>query len=109
MSSREVLRTFRPKVHKHEYEGQAFHVRALSGAGRSKLLSIVNDDKNQLAKIVTLGLCEEDGSLSFNVDNEKDIAEIQEIDGSVLQSIAFKIYEISGLSVKEIEKAEKNS
>src|SRR5688500_7396930 len=102
MSSRESLRAFRPKIHKHEYEGKTFYVRALSGAGRAKYLELVQaggDSGPPMAKVVALGLCEEDGSPSYS-DNEKEIAEINEIDGAVLQSIVFKLYEVSGLSKK---------
>jgi len=112
MSSRDALRSFRPKVHQHEYEGKSFHIRALSGAGRAKYLELVaaaGDSSPSMAKVVALGLCEEDGVLTYNVDNEKDVAEINEVDGAVLQSIVFKLYEISGLTKKAIESAEKNS
>lgn len=62
-----------------------------------------------MAKVVALGLCEEDGALTYNVDNEKDIAEIGEVDGAVLQAIVLKLYEVSGLTKTAIEDAEKKS
>jgi hypothetical protein len=96
-------------VHKHEYEGKTYYVRSLSGSGRAKFLSLQTDDKAHMAKVVALGLCEEDGALTYNIDNESDIAEVLECDGATLQSIAFKLYAVSGLSSKALEEAEKNS
>lgn len=109
MSSRDSLRAFKPKVHVFDHEGQTFHVRALSGAGRTKYLDLCHtgDGTPSMAKVVALGLCESDGSLTYNVDNDKDIAEINEIDGAVLQAIVFKLYEVSGLTKKALEEAEK--
>lgn len=109
MSSRDALRSFKPKVHQFDHQGQTFHVRALSGAGRAKYLDLCKNDNPPMAKVVALGLCEEDGALTYNADNEKDIAEIEAVDGEVLQAIVFKLYEVSGLTKKAIEAAEKNS
>jgi hypothetical protein len=110
MSSRDALRAFKPKVHKHEYEGQTFHVRSLSGAGRAKYLELCNEkDGPRMSKVVALGLCDESGNLEFNVEQEKDVAEIESVDGAVLQSIVFKLYEVSGLTKKALDEAEKNS
>lgn len=112
MSSRDSLRSFRPKVEKFEHSGQTFHVRALSGTGRARYLDLCRvggDAGPSMAKVVALGLCEEDGSLTYNVDQEKDIVEIGEVDGSVLQAIVIKLYAVSGLTAKAIEDAEKKS
>lgn len=112
MSSRDSLRSFRPKVHRFEHGGQSFFVRALSGAGRAlylELCRVAGDGGPPMAKVVALGLCEEDGSLTYNVDNDKDIAEISEADGAVLQVIVIKLYQVSGLTTKAIEDATKNS
>jgi hypothetical protein len=109
MSSRDSLRSFRPKVEKFEHGGQTFYVRGLSGAGRARFLEMSRDGSPPMAKVVALGLCEEDGTLTYNVDNEKDIAEINEVDGAVLQLIVLKLYEVSGLTAKAIEDAEKKS
>lgn len=113
MSSREALRAFRPRVHQFDHQGQTFHVRALSGAGRAKYLELCRTSHDgaspPMSKVVALGLCEPDGALTYNVDNEADIKEIDEIDGSVLQVVVFKLYEVSGLTAKSIEEASKNS
>lgn len=113
MSSRESLRAFRPKVHQFEYEGQTFHVRAMSGAGRAKYLELCRASHDgsspPMSKVVALGLCEPDGALAYNIDNDADIKEIDEIDGAVLQAIVFKLYEVSGLTAKSVEDASKNS
>jgi hypothetical protein len=112
VSSRDALRAFKPKVHAFDHAGQTLHVRSLSGSGRSKYLELcraAGDGSPSMAKVVALGLCEEDGSLTYNVDNEKDIAEIEQVDGEVLQAVVFKLYEVSGLTKKALEEAEKNS
>lgn len=112
MSSRDSLRSFRPKVEKFEHGGQTFYVRALSGAGRARYLELCRaggDAGPSMAKVVALGLCEEDGALTYNIDREQDIAEIGEVDGAVLQAIVIKLYEVSGLTSKAIEDATKNS
>jgi hypothetical protein len=112
MSSRDSLRSFRPKVEKFEHGGHTFHVRSLSGAGRARYLELCRvggDAGPAMAKVVALGLCEEDGALTYNVDNDKDISEIGEVDGAVLQAIVIKLYQVSGLTSKAIEDATKNS
>jgi len=112
VSSRDALRVFRPKVHKFDHDGQTLHVRALSGAGRAKYLELCrtgNDGSPAMARVVALGLCEEDGTLTYNVDNDKDVAEIEQVDGAVLQAVVFKLYEVSGLTKKAMEEAEKKS
>lgn len=62
-----------------------------------------------MSKVVALGLCEADGTLTYNVDNDADVKEIDEIDGAVLQAIVFKLYSVSGLTAKAVEEASKNS
>lgn len=112
MSSRDSLRSFRPKVEKFDHDGKTFYVRALSGAGRARYVELCRgggDAGPPMGKVVALGLCEEDGALTYNVDNDKDIAEIGEVDGAVLQAIVIKIYQVSGLTSKAIEDATKNS
>lgn len=112
MSSRDSLRSFRPKVEKFEHSGQTFYVRALSGAGRARYLDLCRaggDAGPSMAKVVALGLCEEDGALTYNVDNDKDITEIGEVDGAVLQAIVIKLYHVSGLTATVVEDATKNS
>lgn len=109
MSSRESLRSFRPKVHSFDHGGQTFFVKSLSGAGRARFLELSKDGSPPMAKVVALGLCEEDGALTYNLDNEKDVAEISEVDGAVLQAIVIKLYQVSGLTATAIEDATKNS
>jgi hypothetical protein len=112
VSSRDSLRSFRPKVHSFEHGGQTFYVRAFSGAGRARYLELcrgAGDAGPPMAKVVALGLCEEDGALTYNVDKDTDIAEISEVDGAVLQAVVLKLYEVSGLTKTAIEDAEKKS
>ena len=109
MSTRDALRTFKPKVHSFEHGGQTLFVKALSGAGRAKFMELCKDGAPKMGKVVALGLCDEDGTLVYSVENTKDVEEIDAIDGAALQAIVFKLYEISGLTAKAIEEAEKNS
>lgn len=109
MTSREAVRSFKPRVVRCVHEGQVFHVRGLSGTGRAQYLAIAKaEDEFILHKVVALGLCEEDGSLVYNVDNKSDLEELMAIDGEALQAIALKVYEISGLTKKAVEDAPKN-
>lgn len=116
MSTRDVLRKVKPKVYPVTVDGGAVvHVRALSGAGRAKYLEInkkhidAGEPAAPASKIVALGLCEEDGTLSYDVESVKDIAELNETDGKELEKIALEIFRVSGLTADAGEEAAKKS
>lgn len=112
MSTRDVIRKAKPKIHECEISGGIVYVRALSSGGRSAYLAIVEKHKPASAPthdIVALGLCEEDGTSSYDPSDEKGMAELRELDGVDAEKIALKIFEVSGLTKAAAESAEKNS
>jgi len=91
---------------------EVVHIRALSGAGRIKYLELSKkfDGVVPATHIAALGLCDEGGSLCFNVDKSADIEELSvDVDGEVLQIIANEVFRVSGLAKDAIEEAEKKS
>lgn len=112
MSTREILRRAKPKVHPCDICSGTVHVRALSGAGRAAYLALAAKHEPGLPpshEIVALALCEEDGILSYDYANPRDITELSEVDGDDLQKIVAKIFEVSGLTKEALETAEKKS
>lgn len=110
MSARDVLRKSKPKVYPCEISGGTVHVRALSGAGRAAYLALVKKHDPVTPpthEIAALGLCEEDGTPAYELENEKQMQELGETDGDDLQKIAQKIFEVSGLTKDTAEEAEK--
>lgn len=90
----------------------AIYIRALSGAGRMKYLELTKkfDGVVPATHIAALGLCDEGGSLCFNIDKPADIEELSvDVDGEVLQIIANEVFRVSGLAKDAIEEAEKKS
>lgn len=112
MGTRDVLRKAKPKIYPCEISAGTVHVRALSGAGRSAYLALVRKHENDQvpsADIAALGLCDEDGTLVYEAEKEKDMQELSETDGDDLKKICMKIFEVSGLSGSAVEDAEKKS
>jgi hypothetical protein len=110
MSTRDLIRKRKPKVHKVTVDGDDFYVKAFSGATRAEYLTIMkgNEGVPPFAKIVSLGLCESDGTLTYDVESEKDIAELSETDGKTLELIAMELFRVSGLTKEASEEAAKN-
>lgn len=100
----------RPKV--ANVEGDAY-VRALTGAGRHKYMTMAEDAKDKggvsIAAIAALGLCNADGTLEFNPDIPEDVEEVSALDGGFLERVGLKLFEVSGLSKKSRESAEGKS
>jgi hypothetical protein len=112
MSTRDAVRKARPKVHPCEISSGTVHVRALSSGGRSAYLALVakyQPGSPPTHDIAALGLCEDDGSQSYDPTSEKDMAELREMDGVDAESVALRIFEVSGLTKAAAEGAEKNS
>ena len=112
MSTRDVIRKAKPKVHACEISTGTVHVRALSSGGRAAYLALVEKNKPgspPTHDIVALGLCEENGAVAYDVANEKDMDELRELDGVDAEKIAIRIFEVSGLTKSAAEAAEKNS
>lgn len=116
MSTRDVLRKAKPKFYPCEISGGTVHVRALSGAGRAAYIELVrkyDPATPPTHEIAALGLCESDGTLTYDSDDEKEraklLAELSQVDGEDLQKISLKIFEVSGLTKDAAEDASKNS
>jgi hypothetical protein len=113
MSTRETLRRLRPKVTTVETaEGPVF-VRAMSGVGRMEYFRLVREAGDggmaPMHEIAALGLCDQDGTLVFDVENPADLAELAAFDGDVLQRICMALLDTSGMSARAQEDAEKKS
>lgn len=112
MSTRDIIRKAKPKVHPCEISSGTLFVRALSSGGRAAYLAMVTKcqpGSPPTHDIAALGLCEEDGELCYDPADEKGMAELREMDGDDAQKVALKIFEVSGLTKEAAEKAEKNS
>ena len=115
MSVRDLLRDCRPTVHEVTVNGKTFFVKSLSGEGRQSFseMSKEKDGSLPVQMIAALGLCEQDGSMCFDCSTEKGRilanVELKEVDGAVLQAIALKLLQVSGLSKDSAGDAEKKS
>jgi hypothetical protein len=112
MSTRDKLRQAKPKVTTVDTDHGSIHVRALSGAGRAAYFALVNEAGDGMApmhKLAGLGLCEPDGTLAYDLDKPDDVAELAAVDGDVLQRICMALLDVSGLSQRAREEAEKKS
>jgi hypothetical protein len=94
--------------------GDPVYVKGMNGAARALFTQLGKDaDGLPMHVIAAIGLCEEDGTMLFDCSTDKGIAlaklELSEVDGIDLQTICLKLYEVSGLTSKAIEEAEKKS
>jgi hypothetical protein len=111
-TTREIIRAARPKVHQLETDHGALYVRGLTGAGRATYLGLVHEAGDAgvpMHKTAALGLCESDGTLVFDITNEEDMTELSEMDGDLLERICLKLFDVSGLSRRAQDEAEKKS
>lgn len=112
MSTRDVLRKAKPKVHSVDISSGTVYVRALSGGGRDAYLDLVKESEPKgppSHRVAALGLCEEDGTLSYDTADKKQMDELHQVDGEDLQKISMKLFEVSGLTEKSVDDAEKKS
>lgn len=112
MSTRDLLRSAKPKVHSIEISIGTVHVLSLTGGGRAAYLDLVAKHEPKPApthEIAILGLCHENGQLEFDLSKEQDVADVALMDGEDLQKIVLKLFEVSGLSKQSAESAEKKS
>jgi hypothetical protein len=115
MSVRDLIRKHAsPRIGTVDLDGQTIHVRAFSGAGRAHYTDMVR--KAEEAKtsvepheIAALGICEEDGTLAYDLSKPEDVAELKSRDGKFLADVSMKLFELSGLTAKAEEEAAKNS
>lgn len=112
MSTRDVLRKAKPRVHQIEISAGSVYIRALSGIGRAAYVDLVSKHRPgspPLHEIAALALCEEDGAIAYDSKNEKDLAELADVDGADLQKIVLALFDFSGLSTSADGDAEKKS
>lgn len=112
MSVRETLRSkAKPKVGYVEVDGARIHIRAMSGSTRAKYMELVQAKKDAggvpIEVIAAFGICEEDGTLAYDHTKPDDLAELSELDADLLQQASLKLFELSGLTDKAVEDAEK--
>lgn len=113
MSTRDKLRAkAKPKIDYVDLDGERIPVRALSGMDRARYSARVSETKDNgglsVHEIAAFGLCEDDGSLSYDFQNPEDVAELQAFDGAFLERVSLKLFDLSGLTVKSDEDAAKN-
>lgn len=111
MSTRGALRVAgRPRVEELKVGDLVMHVRALSSAGRSAYVQAVSGDRPAaMHEIAILGICEEDGTLSYDATKPDDVAELAGLDGGLLKTAVLKILDISGLGETALADSEKKS
>ncbi len=113
MSSREtVRRACKVKIGFVEVDGERLYVRSLSGRGRHIYTQLFTQAKAANASVeshvvVALGLCDEQGQLIYRHDDDADLNEVLEFDGAVLDNLAVKVFELSGLTKEAQAEAEK--
>lgn len=103
------LATARPRIIPVDVDHARYYIRPLSGAGRVAYTKAVKEDWFGLGVVVLFGLCTEDGTLLGDPFNEADRTRIDQADGGILQQLANRILEESGLVEKAADKAEKKS
>lgn len=112
MSTRDLLKAAKPKVHPVEISIGTVHVRALTGGGRAAYLDLVAKYEPKPVpthEIAILGLCHENGQHEFELSKPDDVSDVAGMDGDDLQKIVLKLFEVSGLSKESAEAAEKKS
>lgn len=106
----QFLATARPRPMPIEIDGTTYYMRPLSGTGRGDYLRLVNDKDNfSMGAVVLLGLCGPDGELLGDAFSVDDRAKVDGADGGLLQRLADKMLEASGLVDRSAKAAEKKS
>lgn len=110
--NRDALKAATPKTQELDIgEGRTVRIKALSGAGRAAYMKAHKAAEEtgglQPADIAAMALYE-DGKLTFDPTNPEDMHFLQELDGAVLDKIAFEFYKLSGLTQNSLEEASKN-
>ena len=112
MSVRDNLKKHRPQLKKVEWNGTTFYVQGMSGKDRSEYTARVKKAeanggfKNEYA--FAMAVRDENGKLEYDMDSPDDIAEISQLDGSLIDFAVIEYLKASGLTRKSLEEAEKN-
>lgn len=114
MSVRDTVRRSKPTIVTFPLpNGESIWVRAFSGPGRAAYSAYVSDlgkeGRGAAPEIVAaMAICEEDGSLAYDWQKPEDLAEIAgHFDAHMLDEIGLKLFELSGLTKKAVDDAEK--
>lgn len=99
-----------PRLVRVEIDGQIYHLRPLSGAGREAYLRLVQEKPDHfIAGVLLFGLCNERGELLGDPFNAEHRAKVANVDGQLLQLLADEFLTASGLTDRASKEAEKKS
>lgn len=101
-----TLSKFKPVPVEVEINGDKMFLISMNGARRAMYRDKLKDGVGA-EFVVALTLCDAEGKLEYDCNNEDHIKELKEVDGSVLDKIAMKAFEVSGLTDKASSDAEK--
>jgi hypothetical protein len=113
MSVRDTIRKSKLKVEPVTLStGQSVQIREFSGPLRAAYSDYMETSKaNGGIKpevVVAMAICEADGALAYDWQKPEDLQEIADHIGAAdLDAISLKLFEISGLTKKDIDEAEK--
>lgn len=110
----QLLAARRPQVHAVEIGGETFHLRSMAPSQRTIYAALVLQaaaDKCYLPAhtIVSLGICNADGTRPTDEELPAITEALGVLDGVEVQAAAQKVLELSGLTKKAMEQAEKNA
>jgi hypothetical protein len=113
MSTLEVLRKAKRKVHPCEISTGTVYVKSMGSVERAAYSArVTKGDMPPMHEIAALGLCDEDGTICYDLSKEESRRQLDadklDIDGDDWQKIALKIFEVSGLTKEAREESEKN-
>ena len=113
MSVREALKKHKPRLIEIDWNGDKFWVRGMSGADRKDYTDRVKKSeanggfRNEY--VFAMAVRDEHGVRQYDPDNPADVAEISELDGSLIDKVVMSYLGASGLTREAVKEAEKNS
>lgn len=111
MSEQDPLDDCECEITQVEYKpGKFVHIRALDSKGRAKYWELVKAGRAmEMHAIAALGICKSATDATPVYVTEAQIDVLAKRDGKVLQKIAIRLLEVSGLAETSVEDAEKKS
>jgi hypothetical protein len=100
--------SFKPVPVECELNGEKIYIISMTGIQRNQYRESTKTDAFSAAIVVTLCLCDEAGNRLMSPGNQEDIDELNSIDGALLDRLAIRCLEVSGLTHKDEAQAEKN-
>jgi hypothetical protein len=108
MTLDDIVAASQPAIVRKEIDGKVYFLRPLTGAGREAYLRYVRDTANfTVPGIALFGLCDESGNVLGDPFNADHRAKIGSCDGQLTQTLADYFLDISGLTQKAVDEAEK--